>query len=122
MKNMKVGFVILALAAFGLLFSGCSVSSGHIGHGIMTQVDLSQANYTVVDTVTGEASASRFIGIGLSSFDLAGRAKRDMIDQANLGQGSRAVINVTIDRELSSYIIYDTTTVYVTAEVIEFTD
>ncbi len=121
MKNQAamLATIICALAAF---MSGCSVSTGNMGHTTDTQVHLSEANFRVVKTVTGEATQRRVFGLGPSRADLVGRAKRDMIDQANLEEGSRALINMTTDSSRRTVLIYGSRTIYVTAEVIEFTD
>jgi len=101
------------------LFTGCSNTSGYIGHGVQTQVQLNKANFDVIKSVEGEASASYFLGIGLSKENLLARAKKDMLKKANL-HGSQALVNVTTDGEGSWYLIGRTETIYISAEVIEF--
>lgn len=122
MSCTRVNLIVIALAAAGLMVTGCSTGSGFTGHSIDTQVRLSEGNFQVIDTVSGEASATSVLGIGLDSEDLQGRAKRKMIEDANLEGGPRAVINVTTDVEFTTYVLVTTRTVYVTAEVIEFTN
>lgn len=109
---------IISLFIF-LFFAGCSVSTGSIDHGIMTQVQLKEANYEVLGSVTGEASTHYILGINLRGQDLFGRAKRDMVNNAEL-QGPQAFINVTTDVRDSEFIIWRRKTVFVSAEVIEF--
>ena len=101
---------------------GCSTGSGNIGHSIDTQVNLSEANYTVINSVSGEATARNFIGISLTSSNLHTKAQRRMVESADLEGHSRALINVTTDVERSVGLFLTRRTVYVRADVIEFKD
>ena len=121
MKNAKKFLFITAVVLMmGLFLSGCSITGGNIGHGINTEVQLNQANFEVVKTVTGSASARYILGLNFSRQDLHGRARRNMVNNANL-QGSQALINVTTDIRRSWLIIFTRETVFVSAEVVEFT-
>ena len=102
------------------MFMGCSYHLGYVGHGIMTQVELSKNNYKVIGSVTGEAQATYWFGIGPSQQNLVDQARRDMIKKANLTGGSKAVINVTSDEKANFFIFWHKKTVYVSGEVIEF--
>jgi len=117
---MLVKMIVVSLMA--LLFAGCSTTGGYMGHAVLTEVQLSQANYTVIKTVTGTSSADYFFGIGPSDQDLIGQAKRDLLNKAQLS-GSQAIINVTTDIKHTSflgYLVWYQKVAYVTAEVIQF--
>ncbi len=111
--------LVLGILAFSVMGTGCSSTGGFIGHGIMTEVQLNQANFSVIKSVNGEAEANYFFGIGPSDQDLLGRAKRDMIKNAQL-KGPQAVVNVTTDIKLSCFIVWAQRKAYVSAEVVEF--
>jgi hypothetical protein len=111
--------VVLGILAFTIMGTGCSTSAGHIGHDILTQVQLNQANFNVLRSVQGEAKADYYFGIGPSDQDLLGRAKREMIRNAQL-KGPQALVNVTTDIKLSAFFIWTQRKAYVSAEVIEF--
>ncbi len=120
---MKKVFTVLLFATLLAGFvSGCSLTRGNIGHSITTNVQLSEANFKVLDSVTGEASADYILGIGPSDQDLLSQAKRDMLSKADLAGGSKAIINVTTDIKHSGFILlWRQKKAYVSAEVIEFT-
>ena len=121
MKWMKMGVVGLSLLAI-LLISGCSGTIGYLGHSINTEVQLSQKNFKVIKSVTGEASASYILGLfGPSKQNLLDQARRDMINKAELVGTSNAVINVTTDIQINWNILVIKKTAYVSAEVIQFT-
>jgi hypothetical protein len=111
--------VIFGVLSIGMIFTGCSMTRGNLGQGIMTEVQLNQANFDVIGSVTGEASAAYFFGIGPSKQDLFGQAKRDMIKKANL-KGSKALVNVTTDWKDTWYFIGHQQKVYVSAEIVQF--
>jgi len=116
-KVFKVLLFTLLLAGF---VSGCSFTRGNIGHSITTDVQLSEANFKVLDSVSGEATADYFFGIGPSDQNLLSQAKRDMLSKAGLVGGAKAIINVTTDTKYSGFILWRSRTAYVSAEVIEF--
>jgi len=66
------------------LMTGCSTTHGNIGHSIVTDVQLSQANYTLVKTVSGSAKADYAVGIGHSEQDLRAQAKREIISKETI--------------------------------------
>ncbi len=101
--------------------SSCSTSDGLIGHQIVTNVDLSQANFKVITSVQGEASARRILGVGINQADLFNQARKDMVSKAGLNGTSRALINVTSEMKVRYGLFSTKKTIYVSAEVIEFT-
>ena len=116
MKRFMQSVIVFSFLA---LVSGCSLSRGYMGHGVQTQVQLNKANFNIVKTVEGKATASYFLGIGLSEENLMERAKKDMLKKANL-KGSQALVNITTDEKKSWYFIGRKHTMYISAEIIEF--
>ena len=117
-KMFSILMFTLLVAGF---ISGCSMSRGKIGHSIITDVQLNQANFKVIKSVTGEARANYILGIGPSDQNLISQAKRNMLAGADLVGAARAIINVTTDIKHSGFIVWRQKTAYVSAEVIEFT-
>jgi hypothetical protein len=115
----KLVVVVISLFSVIIMTTGCSITDGCIGQSIQTQVQLSQANFDVIKSVTGEASATYFFGIGPSQQNLLAQAKGDMIGKAGL-EGSQALINVTTDIKHTGFIFYRSKTAYVSAEVVQF--
>jgi len=118
MKKVLIVFLFTALVV-GFV-SGCSTSRGNLGHSITTNVQLSEANFKVLGSVTGEAKANHFLGIGPLDQDLYSQAKSDMLSKANLIGGPKAIINVSTDTKYSWFLIWRQRIVYVSADVIEF--
>lgn len=119
MKSKSI-LILIALSAC-ILITGCSMTNGFIGHSIQTDVQLNHANFTVLKTVTGSASATYILGIGPSDQDLMNQARQNMINKADLMGKSRAIINVTTDLETDFfYVIWIRKTAYVSGEVVEF--
>ena len=114
-----------------LIVNNCGFPpQGYLGHSTNTQVILSEANYSIINTVKGEATATYIVGIGPFNDRLYSRAKKDMLKNANLAGGgnkSRALINITTDEQIKYFVwpfpplpIWFNKTVFVTADVIEF--
>tara|TARA_B100001964_G_C13832845_1_gene422364 strand:+ start:40 stop:441 length:402 start_codon:yes stop_codon:yes gene_type:complete len=119
------------ICAFFLLVSNCGLMpKGYLGHSTNTQVILSEANYRIINTVNGEATATYILGFGPNNDRLYSRAKNDLLKNANLSGGgnkSRALINITSDEQIKFLIwpfptlpIWFNKTVFVTADIIEF--
>lgn len=111
---------ILTLSFATLTLCGCGSTTGSIGHSINTEVNLSQANFKVIASVTGEASATYILGIGFNQKNLTDQARRDMINKADLIGKSKAIINVTTDTRTRIGLFTVKKTVFVSGEVIEF--
>jgi len=116
MKRFIQSILVIGLIA---LFTGCSTTSGYMGHQVQTQVQLNKANFNVIKSVEGEATANYFLGIGLSEENLIARAKKDMLKKANL-QGSQALVNITTDSKDSWFFIGRKETIYMSASIVEF--
>ena len=119
MNNVRKLFVVISIFSIGVMAAGCSMTGGSIGHSIQTEVQLGQANFDVIKSVTGEAQADYYFWIGPSQQDLLSQAKRDMIAKADL-KGSQALINVTTDIKRSGFLIWSQNKAYVSAEVVQF--
>jgi hypothetical protein len=121
----KKSLIIFSLL---LLVNNCGfMPTGYVGHSTNTQVILSEANYKIINSVRGNATATFILGIGPFNDQLYYRAKRDMLENANLSGGgnkSRALINITSDEQIKYFWFYFpfwfSKTVYITADVIEF--
>jgi|GEM_PF-427435 hypothetical protein len=119
--------IILVLSLF-LLINNCGfMPQGYLGHSTNTQVILSEANYKIIKSVRGGATATFILGVGPSNDRLYSRAKKDMLENANLAGGgnkSRALINITTDEQIRFVWFYFpfwiSKTVYMSADVIEF--
>ena len=88
-----------------------------------TQVQLSNANFHVVDRISGSAEVSYifFIG-GMSVHQLYENAYAKMMAKADLSKGARAVCNVLTEEQIEGVMpFYFTRTITVSANVIEFT-
>lgn len=118
-RRKKSIFRILSIFIIATITMGCSFTTGNIGHSVQTQVHLSQANFDVIKSATGEAKADYFFGIGPSEQNLTAQAKRDMINKAGI-KGSQALINITTDIKSSGFFVWRQKKVYVSAEVIQF--
>ncbi|NQT91607.1 MAG: hypothetical protein HQ559_02515 [Lentisphaerae bacterium] len=105
--------------ACAVMVGGCSSTGGFLGHSILTEVQLNQANFEIIKSVTGESAANYFFGIGVSQGDLLGRAKRDMLHKAGL-EGSQAVVNLSTDIKQTWFLFWLQKKAYVSADVIEF--
>jgi len=124
MKRMGLPVIAVSLLLLlGIGSTGCSYHMGYIGHGIVTQVELSKKNFQVIGSVTGESSAGYVFGVfGPSKQNLMDQARRDMISKAKLTGASRAVANITTDLKKTAYPFYSKITIYVSGDVIEFTE
>ena len=94
MKKVLLGCV----AALSLLVTSCGFSREATTNQnqIQTQVVLSQKNYRIVKSVTGESKQTYFLGFGgLSKKSLRESAMSDMMKNAGL-KGSQAIINTHV--------------------------
>ena len=117
--NIRKLVVVFGVFSIGMIMTGCSMTNGSIGNAIVTEVQLNQANFDVLRSVTGEASASYFLGIGPSKQNLYATAKQDMLRKAKL-KGSQALVNITSDKKNSGFIIWSQQKIYVSAEIVQF--
>ena len=119
---------IILVFSLILLVNNCGfMPQGYLGPSTNTQVILSEANYKIINTVRGQATSTFILGIGPFNDRLYSRAKKDMLENANLAGGgnkSRALINITTDEQIRFVWFYFpfwfSKTVYITADIIEF--
>ena len=124
-KNIKKLLITFSIL---LLVNNCGfMPEGYLGHSTNTQVILSEANYKIINSVRGDATATFILGVGPSNDRLYSRAKKDMLENANLAGGgnkSRALINIATDEQIRFVWFYIpfwfSKTVYISADVIEF--
>ena len=114
--------MVIGLLLSAFFISGCGTTMGNLGHTIETKVILSQANFAVVGSAKGSATASYLFGFGPSQAELYGKARSKMVLNANLSEGnkSRALINVTTDIKRKMVLFYISKTVYLSADIVEF--
>ena len=121
---MKRNLFIFASLALVSLTTSCANYNGLIKNenNQSTQVVLSQNNFTVVESITGEATATYVFGIGgLSKNALIQEARTQMVQKAKLNGTSKAIINEKVEIKTSLLPIVNKVRVNVSAEVIEFT-
>ena len=106
---------ILTFICVGMLFCSCNMhqSLTTTVNSNQTDVVLSQANYRIVKTVTGEAKGANARKLVINS------AYADLIKNAEL-TGSQALIYVNIER--IKRLVSNRTHVVMSATVIEFID
>ena len=111
---------ILSILTLAITLSSCSLTRGSIGHSVQTQVQLKEANFTIIGSFTGSASAESFMGIGINQTDLYNRARAELSSKGIPTGTSRALINLTTDVRNCWFLMFRSTTVYVSADVVEF--
>lgn len=112
------------LFVFTLLFSSCALHNGltYNANNHTTEVVLSEKNFTVNETVQGEAKATYILGIGgLSKKALVAEARANMMSNTDLIGSSKAVINETVEVKNAYFLFANVMTVTVSANIIEFT-
>ena len=120
---MKKMFVLASICLAVLLVSSCGASSNLTfnQNQMQTNVVLSQNNFTVVKTVTGEASSIYIFGIGgRKQAEAKSSAMNQMIQNAEL-TGPQAIVNATVSfHEQTVLGIWTKVTAYAVGNVIEF--
>lgn len=118
-KILSLSLVVLTL----MLVSSCGVSSDLVfnQNQMQTNVVLSQNNFIVVKTVTGEASASYFFGIGgWACAEARASAMNQLLMNAELS-GSQAIVNTTVSLHEQTVLgVYTKVTAFATGTVVEF--
>ncbi len=122
MKKIGIYSVLLLLTTF--------LSSCGVGHALVTnhnqnatEVHLSGNNFKVIDQVSGSSEASYVLAIGgMNKRQLYENAYSKMMKNANLLNGSKAIINVMTEEHFSGFApFYVRRTITVSAQVVEFT-
>ena len=121
MKRLKL-FAVLACSA--ILLTSCGVNHAYMfnANQNVTQVNLSQANYTVVGKAAGSADVSYVLIFGgRKESRLFANAYADMVSKADLSSGAKALTNIVTEEHVGGVPpFYYTRTVTVSATVIEF--
>jgi hypothetical protein len=113
------------LLSAALALPGCAVHNGLTNNinQVLTNIELGEDNYQVIDYVTGYAEARYIFGLGgLKKLTLVEAAKADMYAKANLTGAAKAVINQTVETRFSFFPFFQRVEVTVSGHVIEFTD
>lgn len=118
MKKVLLFFAVVVT----MVLSSCGFTQNAITNENQNQtsVVLSQANYQVVGTVTGESTQTYVLGIGgLSKKSMEQAAVSDMYKNANL-KGSQAIINANVHFRIESYVFWTNVKACAQGTVIEF--
>ena len=103
-----------------LFLSSCGYNWGYMPMH-QSGVVMDEANYTYVGNATGEASSMHILGFGpFSSQTLVSDAKANMLKKVDLYNGSRAIVNMTVDEKVVYLLFGVKRTVYISADIIEF--
>lgn len=128
-NQLKYNYALKKLFIIGLIASCAALSSCSITNNatsnlnqVQTSVVLSQNNYKVIGTVSGESKQCYIFGIGgLSKKSLKESAMSNMFKNADLRDGSRAIINVNVVYKNQYYPFWWKAKAIATGTVIEFT-
>lgn len=122
---MKKLFLPFAAIAITLVSTSCGVSNAFVlnQNQNSTQVHLSTNNYQVVEKVRGSADVTYVLIFGgKNKKQLYANAYAQMIEQANLSSGSRALVNMVTEEHVGGvFPFYYKRTITTSAQVIEFT-
>ena len=112
-------FKLFTIASFVLFLSGCAIHTGYMD----SSAALGEAGFSYTQTsISGSASTLRVLGIGgLSKQAIVEEAKMDMLKNNPL-KDDQALANVTVNWKYSFYVVVQTTSCTVTADVVEFED
>ncbi len=114
---------LIAVLSMAVL-SSCGVGYAYVlnqNHNA-TQVELSEANFKVVDKVSGSSEVEYvlFFG-GMKKRNLFRDAYNQMLDEAEMIGKSRAVTNITTEEHIGGFPpFYSIRTITVSAHVVEF--
>lgn len=122
MKKIGICSVWLALTA---ILSSCGIGTALVTNHNQnaTEVHLSGNNFKVIDQVSGSSEVSYVMAMGgMNKKQLYQNAYSAMMKQANLLNGSKAIINVMTEEHVSGFApFYVRRTITVSAQVVEFT-
>ncbi len=121
-------FRLAAALAVLFFFSGCS--SWRASHTYINQsnqntsvVQLFKKNFKVIGRQTGEAKAVYVFSVfGPDKQNLYSQALIDLEKKAKLEGNARALMNIVVDQKVYIGFFHHTLTLYVSANVIEFTE
>lgn len=122
MKRLNIYLLLFLLP---VIFSACGVNAALIANlnQNATVVQLTENNFKVVDKISASSEVAYIFGIGgMNKRQLYENAYSAMMDQANLMNGSRAVVNLMTEEQVGGFApFYMRRTVTVSAHVVEFT-
>lgn len=118
MLNQIVGALsILGLAVFA---QGCTIAWSDFPHGHLTEVQLKDASYKVVESnIQASDTGVRFFGIGANPSIT--NVMESVRQKAGLAGSSRALVNIAQDHRTTYYLgIVAVETIEVSVDVVEF--
>jgi len=122
MKKIGIYLVLISCSAF---LTSCGISTALVTNHNQnaTEVHLTTNNFKVIDQVSGSSVPAYVLAIGgMSKTQLYENAYSAMMKKANLLNGSKAIINVTTEEQVSGFApFYVRRTITVSAQVVEFT-
>ena len=114
-----------AVFASVLTLSGCGLANNLTTNQNQNQtsVVLSQNNYRIIGTASGEVTGKYILGFGnIRKKALKDNAINEMMKNANLDGGSKAVTNITVKSSVKMITpVYVEVTMTATGNIIEFT-
>lgn len=121
---MKQLTILVLLAASLLSLNSCGVSNAFVFNTNQnaTQVHLSEANYKVTGKAVGSAEVNYILIFGgLQKKQLYAKAYVDMVENANLSTGAKALTNLVTEEHVGGVPpFYYKRTITVSANVVEF--
>lgn len=97
---MKRLFLFLMIAGVAILLNACGLNNAYLlnQNQNSTQVHLTGNNFRIVDKVSGDASVDYVLIFGgMNRTRLYEQAYANMIREAGLDSGARAVVNVLLE-------------------------
>lgn len=107
-----------------LCTTGCNLSNEATSNAnnLETSVVLNQNNYKVIGQVSGQSKQVYILGIGgMSKKSMAESARAEMMKNADLKGGARAIINTNISYKEFFFIVGCSRKAIATGTIIEFT-
>jgi hypothetical protein len=116
LKTTLVIFIVMGASCTYLQTSTLNPSTG-------TSVVLSQKNFKVLGSVQGYADVYYFFFIPIGKENVLTRAREDMISKCRINNSSKAIANLTVDKEINGfYPLFYKSMVNVSGELVEFLD
>ena len=118
----KISVMVAMLALISL--SGCVYWGGFSNNGFSSKTNLKGPGHKVVKSVNAKADVMYILGailLDAEKADLYERAMTDIRKQAGLEGQSYALANVTTDIVTKDFLVVRFVTLYVSADVVEFT-
>jgi hypothetical protein len=103
--------------------SSCATHAGLTSNANVnnTTVELSKANYKIVQYVSGSSSAHYLFGLGgMQKSALIESARIKMLSHSDMMDKPRAIINETVEIQRSSVLFFSEYKITVSAFIIEF--